>query len=648
MSKVFRADINGLRGWAVLLVILFHFQIPGFQSGFIGVDVFFVISGYLMMGIILRGTNTGESFFSFLKKFYFDRAKRILPALAVLCFALIVFGYWWMSPSDYEYLGKHVVKALLFVSNHEYASEAGYFDRISHEKWLLHTWSLSVEWQFYLLFPVLVYWILRFAKTSSGLVFSLAFLTVASFLFSLLLTRISQVDAFFLLPSRAWQLLAGALIFFCQSRFSFSGSRALGMSVLGLGIIVATAVSPELDRVWPGWLALLPVAGACLLILANSNNLLTGNRLIQHLGNCSYSLYLWHWPLAVLLFQLELMDNQLSLILAVFFAWLLGYVSYRFVETPGRSLPARYGRKASLITLLVVVVFVMICARVVRVYDGLPQRLSPELQSVFAQANNRNPRWKECHVSGDKPVPECRYGGDQLGLIVLGDSHAASVIRAAERALPSKELHVLDWTLSGCRPIRGIQSVADPDFSCGEFLETVLSKSKQLPEEVPLLIVSRLSYEFYGDPYKAPGEAPPRYVSDPYKAWGEAYQKEMAQGYFDLACALADDRPVYLVRPFPEHSVDIPLAMARRAMTGRSGRIGLKLESYHQRHELAWRIQDKAFESCSVNILDPLPFLCDSETCWGDKSGSPLYFDDDHLNEQGASLLEPMFEHIFK
>ena len=150
-TRAFRHDINGLRAWAVMAVVLYHFGVPGFAGGFVGVDVFFVISGFLMTSIIISGLEQGR--FS-LWSFYLARARRIIPALLVLCISLLVLGWFWLPSADYKMLGTHAATALAFVSNLKFWREAGYFDAASHEKWLLHTWSLSVEWQFYILLPL--------------------------------------------------------------------------------------------------------------------------------------------------------------------------------------------------------------------------------------------------------------------------------------------------------------------------------------------------------------------------------------------------------------------------------------------------------------------------------------------------------------
>lgn len=200
-ATAFRTDINGLRAWAVVAVMLFHFGVPGFAGGFVGVDVFFVISGFLMTQIIVKGLEGGR--FS-VWGFYLARARRILPALLVLCAVLLALGWFVLPAPDYRPLGMHVLTSVLFASNIQYWREAGYFDAASHDKWLLHTWSLSVEWQFYLVLPLLLWGVWRWWPGRRNAARVLAAGLVASLGLSVWLTAHKPEAAFFLLPTRAW------------------------------------------------------------------------------------------------------------------------------------------------------------------------------------------------------------------------------------------------------------------------------------------------------------------------------------------------------------------------------------------------------------------------------------------------------------
>ena len=244
----FRADINGLRAIAVLAVVLFHFGVAGFSGGFVGVDVFFVISGYLMTRIILAPL--AEQRFSVLR-FYLARARRIFPALAVLGALMLAYGWFQLSPVDYKTLTKHAGASLLFISNHTYWKESGYFDVDAHEKWLLHTWSLSVEWQFYLLYPLLIVAVHRLIRRPGGVAGALWAVFLASLAWSAWLAFANPSKAFFLLPTRAWEMLAGGLIFLHQNACNRLTQGRRWIELAGLAAILAASMGFSRDSTWP-------------------------------------------------------------------------------------------------------------------------------------------------------------------------------------------------------------------------------------------------------------------------------------------------------------------------------------------------------------------------------------------------------------
>ena len=333
-ASEFRDDINGLRAWAVAAVLLFHFQVPGFSAGFIGVDIFFVISGFLMTGIVLRGLENGN--FS-LWQFYMARARRIIPALMLLIAVLLVLGWFWLPTPDYKSLGSQSAYSLSFLSNIHYWRSAGYFDSAAHEKWLLHTWSLGIEMQFYILYPVfaLVVWKIRAGITAFA--WSLVALFVVSLALSIIASSWKPVAAFYLLPTRGWELAAGGLVFLLsrnQGHWKQYGSLLNGVGLLlwGVGFSVIDSSFP-----WPSGWALLPVIGTGLIILASQNDArLMVNPLAGWLGNISYSMYLWHWPLVVALYFLGVEEQWLWVVAGLLLSLLLGYISFKFIENPTR------------------------------------------------------------------------------------------------------------------------------------------------------------------------------------------------------------------------------------------------------------------------------------------------------------------------
>ncbi|MGR5247198.1 acyltransferase family protein [Vibrio aestuarianus] len=322
----FRKDINGLRAIAVIAVVLFHFNASWMPGGFAGVDVFFVISGFLMTGIIFRGIE--QENFSILK-FYVARANRIIPALAILCLALLVFGWFYLTPLDYRALGKHVGSSMGFLSNIIYWRESGYFDAASHEKWLLHTWSLSAEWQFYIIYPLVLVAMRKFMSLKAMKAAVLVG-TVLGFIFCVVATYKWPNPAYYLLPTRAWEMMIGGVAYLYPLKLAENKKKVFEW--IGLTLIIFSYIFITKENLWPGYLALIPVFGAFLLIQAQRNDsFATGNIIFQSLGKWSYSIYLWHWPLVVAIYYFSLPEQFIyfGLILSV----ILGYISNRYVES---------------------------------------------------------------------------------------------------------------------------------------------------------------------------------------------------------------------------------------------------------------------------------------------------------------------------
>lgn len=369
----FRKDINGLRAIAVIAVVLFHFGIPRMQGGFVGVDIFFVISGFLMTGIISQRMKRGD--FSTVE-FYLARGRRIVPALVVLCLVLLAAGWFALPPLDYKTLGKHAAVSLGFLSNHAYLGESGYFDADSHEKWLLHTWSLSIEWQFYLIYPIIIV-LLRKLQSEAVVRWSLLGLAASSFALSIFLSVREPSAAFYILPTRAWELLAGALVYLFPLNASVRVRPAL--QVVGLVLIALAVTTIRPGDTWPGWLALLPVVGTMLVLMAaQRNSLVTGNPIAQFLGTTSYSIYLWHWPLVVAINYLGSRPKPMWILLAILGSVVAGYLSYRFVEVPARGPSGRLPKFGPYLRLALPVLLVGSLGSLAFFTKGAPSRASAE------------------------------------------------------------------------------------------------------------------------------------------------------------------------------------------------------------------------------------------------------------------------------
>lgn len=653
--RTFRHDINGLRAWAVAAVVLYHFGVSGFSGGFAGVDIFFVISGFLMTGIIVRGLDPDASKgnrrpFSIID-FYLSRARRILPALLVLCVAVLVLGWFLFSPLEYKALGLHALSAVTFVSDIVFWKEAGYFDGSSHDKLLLHTWSLSVEWQFYIVLPVVlgVLWKLKPSRHF------LALTMFAGMLLSLALciwiTPSKPGAAFYLLPTRAWEMLAGGLVMLLGQRAADSKVISRSLELIGFALIIATLALYDPQTLWPSWRAVMPVVGTVMILLAaRQHSLWTATRVAQWLGDCSYSLYLWHWPLVVLLSYLQWQNNNFAIAGGIALTLVLGWLSYRWIETPARNSLNRLPRWTGAGAIAGAALVIVLAGVALRVEDGVPSRLQASVDAVFDEAVNKNSRMKECTVEaaqmlpGETPIPACEYGvGTSVGAIILGDSHATSAVSALEAAMPDKK--VLAWIVHGCPVARGIES-ADHLYRCGPFIEWVLKQSASLPANVPIFIVNR--YSLYA---KGPNEESSALTLATHQTrfgsidfGDDGFAEKMRGAVLATACELSKTRPVYMIRPWPELMTDVPKNMGRGMILGKPRDVSITLDQYHVREAAALETLGLAAQQCGVTLLDPVPYLCKGDECRGDVAGLPIYYDDNHLSERGSALLIPMFK----
>ena len=640
-----------MRAWAVVVVIFYHFGLPGFRGGFSGVDVFFVISGFLMTGIVVAGLERGG--FS-VWAFYLARARRILPALIALCAVLLALGWFFLLPPDYKTLGTHAVFSLAFLSNGKFWREAGYFDTASHEKWLLHTWSLSVEWQFYLLLPLVLLALWKWRPGRKPLAILMVTGLAASLVLSIVLTPLKPTAAFYLLPTRAWEMLAGGLVYLLAPLLSLTPRQRVWLEAAGFGLILVTLFGFDASAQWPGWRALLPVMGAVLVLLAaRSASVWTAHPVAQWLGTRSYSLYLWHWPLVVALVYAERQIDPVAIAAGLILTLLLGQLSYALVETPARLGLGRFQFKTGAAILTALTVMVVLPSGLVRMKEGVAGRFSSAIEIASGEAANKKPRQDICFTRKGTESPSCMYGGNRLMAILIGDSHADTVTTSLAAAVPKDSGGIMDWSYISCPTLRGVKNLSSkfgPEEKCSEFLEWAVQRLKDVSKDIPLVIVNRTTVYAVGhnEAWEKDANIPAVYFTQPHSIADAEFLQEFADRLTDTACQLAKDRPVYLMRPIPEMGVDVPKAMSRAMVFGGGHDISISLADYHQRHAFVWAAQDAARDRCGVKILDPLPYLCRDGRCFGSKDGRPLYYDDDHLSEFGNRLLVPMFAEVFR
>lgn len=431
----FRDDVNGLRALAVVAVVLFHFKPSLLPAGFAGVDVFFVISGYLMTGAIFPKVEAAA--FS-LAGFYWGRAKRLIPALLALAAVLLIWGYFNLLPLEYKQLGEHAASALVFASNLVLYSESGYFDSSSHLKWLLHTWSLSVEWQFYLIYPLIIMAVVRTMGAKAGR-WSIVLMMGLSFVFATWASYRFESFAYYMLPARAWEMLIGGVVYLYP--IELKGLKKVATALAGLMLIIGSLLALDSHTPWPGQWALLPVLGTCLVIAAGvTGSRLARNGLVAWLGKTSYSTYLWHWPICVYLYSNGLAELPLAVALGVGCSFVLGLVSYLTVENIGtqRRHPRAVvnGRQAKARRPAAIVAFCMVLCAGMGVVNsnGAAYRVKGDIKALSEITNvyehfdfKKNIRYGECHsVPREVGFAQCIERRGKM-LFIWGDSYAAAL-----------------------------------------------------------------------------------------------------------------------------------------------------------------------------------------------------------------------------
>jgi peptidoglycan/LPS O-acetylase OafA/YrhL len=648
-SLAYRRDIDGLRAIAVLAVVLFHFGVPGVTGGFVGVDVFFVISGFLITSIIWRERQAGH--FSFLD-FWARRARRILPALIVMMLASLVIGWFLLAPKDYEELGRSIHNQVIFISNLFFMRQDGYFETASDMKPMLHTWSLSVEEQFYIAFPLLLALLSTWLKPWRSALFVLL---LVSFAASVWAVSHAPEKAFFLLPMRAWELLAGAMLAVLPVRAQrVSLGLAQTVSLISLGLILVAVFGYDADTAFPGAAALLPVLGVVGLIWANGQHTtlvgrLLGSRVLVGIGLISYSWYLWHWPVLVFGKYASIFGLTLWELTALFFlSLLLGYGSWRFVEGPFRERRLLAGNRSILVTGVIALVSLGLAGKGLVWSDGFAQRLSPEALQ-FAQTHTWSPKLMSC-LGDDKKNNHrepCHFGpqASTARALVWGDSHASALIPALKDGSIKYDFSITQAGYAGCLPFYRNENTP----GCRAFNErTAALLSREHFSDV--VLVARWSLYVYGERSGDTGAS----IHDP--ATGK-YDRAIAQQLFaeglkaQVQQLRASGHRVWLVKEVPLQDFNVPFRLARLAMLGRpTDKEGLPLAEHLERQAfISATFERMAAADPGVRVLDPAPKLCDVNSwCRVELDGHALYTDDNHLSIAGSRLVEGFLEPFFR
>jgi peptidoglycan/LPS O-acetylase OafA/YrhL len=620
----FRKDINGLRAIAVVVVVLYHYGVPGFEGGYVGVDVFFVISGFLMTQAVLEKLNKGR--FSLIE-FYWARARRIIPALFVLLVVLLGIGAFRMLPLAYAELAKTSASAIAFVSNVLFWRQRGYFDTPPENSWLLHTWSLSVEWQFYLLYPLLLIFLFRF-RSARPLLGGVLIVLVLSLALAVLVTPKKPEASFFLLPTRAWEMLAGAVVYLHKDKLRSPLAALAGV----LMIAFATYFYTE-DLLYPGHYAIVPVLGSALVIAARSEDRVLSNPVGQFLGNISYSLYLWHWPLIVGLRFLHYDLNAKTRVLLIVLSLLLSWLSYLGVEQIFRRLNGKRSLGYSLRCIAACSVLLAVCLVTFKT-RGLPERVPPlAAKNDFLSSDNRFPE----HCAGADGL--CRLGPETpKRVLVWGDSHAEHLYPAFEQV--AKDIRgsgpqLLLGISTGCLPVRGIDHL-ESRGGCERFNQRMFRRASQ-PDIEGIVLAAFWAPYFRERICRTLGDGCERFPGE------EAALAAARQAFSNDVRELTRlGKRVSVILQVPAYPRSIASYLAEREWHG--GEIELlQTRADHERTTSGVLTMLRSLSDVpGVSLLDPADVLCPTGTCDFQRNGISLYRDNNHLTGDAALLLVPM------
>ena len=640
----YRPDIDGLRAVAILAVVIFHAFPKALRGGFVGVDVFFVISGFLISTIIFRSLRRGG--FSFLG-FYANRVRRIFPALILVLGSCVLLGWFALLPDEFAQLGKHVAGGAGFVQNFLLWSEAGYFDTQSELKPLMHLWSLAIEEQFYLFYPLLMglAWWLR-----PSLPWVLLALIGVSLGLNLWRVGHDPVGTFFLPHTRFWELLAGGLLAALplsqnsgETGFS-AGWRDNhpivnhGLSILGLLLILIASLLLNKGRQFPSGWALLPVAGSALLILSGQqawvNRVVLSSRWMVFIGLISYPLYLWHWPLLAYARILE-SEEPASWVRAALLglSFLLSWMTWRLVERPLRFGPKSAGR-------LVMLCGLMLGLGVLGVWihagQGLPGRFNTAEFRAFDWAPGAGDRAFCREAFLDPGYPEsCRLQeGTQPDIALLGDSHSGHLYPG----LVGQGLKVVNLGRAACLPLYDVGFGPGGSECPFGYMNRVLDFAVTDDRVKLIVLAARYAAAVEGGEYDGRHPGRPGVMSlftGSSRDNDEAFRMALRETFRRLS---ATGKPVVVALDVPELGFNPKSCIRPLTLSGsRRDPCAISLEAFEQRSRKYREIvRSVARDFPSVRLFDLAGLLCDDAHCWAKKDGQILYRDDDHLSLEGS------------
>ena len=623
----YRSDIDGLRSVAVLSVIISHAS-PGLMpGGFLGVDVFFVISGFLIATLVARDVQAGS--FS-AGTFYARRIRRLIPAFFVAMLATMLAGMFLMLPAELERTGLSIIAAVTSLSNYYFAMTSGYFAPDAALEPAIHTWSLAVEEQYYLVFPALL--VLFYRRSQAFLIALLAAIAAASFFEAVRATGTNSNFAYFALWTRAWELLAGALLALAPWTTSVDRLDRRARNAVAMACAISLAVCfAAFDKTvaHPGYATLVPVIATLGLIATGQGGTIVSRilslRPFVFVGLISYSAYLWHQP--IIAFYKTIFGDASILAAAglVTASLVAGYASWALVEKPTRHLRLSNGRTYIAFVLSVVV----LGAVAFKILDtnGLPDRLPATAVRIASFETKETGTARACNVDDAKTFSEgdlCRHANENPSVILWGDSHGLSLAAGLLRNDPN--FAFTQAAVSGCK-IAIKHKNPKWKNGCADTEKKIYEMILNDTSITDVIFAGRWSTS--GSTFiDLAGEKP--------------VDGAVRQELIDIITAVADaGKNVVIVDPVPEFPWSVPETAARKEWFDGPGRVPLSMTTpeFDDRHEEIHHDFSRLEQHPDITRIKVRDLFCDdrSATCIAEKDGLPLYYDDDHLNAYGAA-----------
>jgi peptidoglycan/LPS O-acetylase OafA/YrhL len=627
----YRPEIDGLRAIAVTSVILFHMGLRAFSGGYVGVDVFFVISGYLIVGIVWRDCERGAFRFG---EFYRRRVLRLFPALLLVSVAMLIAGLVILLPTDLARMGRGLTTTMAYVSNVWLWRNTGYFDPAADTLPFLHTWSLSVEEQFYMVMPGALWLVHRFARRHAVLVFALVGVVTFALTQALLVSRQSAV--FYLTPFRAWEFLIGGVLAVTGWSPAHPAARA-GARWAGLALVVAPvfAYSPLTD--FPGVTALAPCVGAGLLLSNVTGENDPVSRFLRSapmvaIGKISYSLYLWHWPVLVFWAHIEgPPESPLKLAIALVMIVAASWGSFQWVETPLRHGDAPWARKV-LVGSLATSGVLLAVGLGLSASGGLPQRVAPEI-AALDRARVPVVPFVECF--GPKlNGPDCRLGARDKPptWLLWGDSHSLALAPALDTTLRQRGESAVFIGSGTCPPLFGIKSrdVRTGSWRCDETSARAAAALREHPSIVGVVLVA-IWPDYFSE------QASCRLSDERGEIGNTAVMRAALSA--TLTILGKDRRGVVLVGRVPRHHWSVPYELARTRRWGLPMPAAWTASEEREAQSVfltELRPVAEGKRAGELELVDLVQHFCGEGPCRVTEGEQPLYRDAHHLSVLGA------------